>query len=243
MPVLDNKIIPNNSVLLTGGNGVLATEIKKILDCRAIDKKDLDITEQTAVADYFRKNQYSTLIHCAAYTDVAEAENEKQQCYDINVQGTENLVKNFKGDKFVYLSTDYVFDGKKGNYKESDAPNPVNYYALTKLLGEVAVRQYPKTLIIRTTFKPNGQWPYPKAFTDLWTSADYVSQIAPQIVAAALMTNLLGIVHIAGSRKTIYQLARQQTPAVGKMSINDVATKLPPDVSLDCSKWHSINNS
>src|SRR3989344_3290525 len=168
------------TILVTGSRGNLGRLLSQSTGAIGIDRDTLDITDEGAVVEYFKRARYDVLLHCAAFTDVSGAEKDKDACYSVNVVGTENLVKHFKGKKFVYISTEYVFDGTKGNYRENDTPNPVNYYALTKLLGEMIVRQYPHALVIRTSFKPDGPWPYPKAFVDQWTSADYASERAPQ---------------------------------------------------------------
>src|SRR3989344_1212022 len=230
-------------LLVTGASGNLGTAIRSLVRCAGIDRNDLDITDAKAVKTYFAHHRFDILIHCAAYTDVAGAEKDHASCYRINVTGTENLVRSFSGDKFVYISTDYVFDGQRGNYSEDDVPNPVNYYALTKLLGEIATRQYPNTLVIRTCFKPDGPWKYPKAFIDQFTSHDYVSERAPDIVRASLTQGLFGLIHIAGTRKSVYELARKNSPQVGKMSLADVPVTLPRDTSLNSSRWNDLKKS
>ena len=102
--------------------------------------------------------------------------------------------------------------------------------------------QYPNALIIRTGFKKDGPWEYSKAFVDQWTCADFASERAPDVVKASLMTELTGVIHISGKRKTIYDLATRVSPGVGKMSINDALIKLPRDVSLDSTKWKKISS-
>ncbi len=235
--------IQYNRILLTGGSGALGTQIQKYLDCVAPTRGELDLTDAAACARVVQQVGPDLIIHAAAYTDVAGGERERTVAYRVNVLGTENLVRAAKGARFVYLSTEYVFDGERGNYREDDVPNPVNYYALTKLLGEIAVRQYPNTLIIRTSFKPDGPWPYPAAFTDQWTSADLASVRAPQIVQAALLPKLLGVIHIGGERKTVYDLAVRSTPTVGKRSITELKLTLPRDTSLDTSLWRSRSSA
>lgn len=230
-------------ILLTGGSGTLGTQIQKHLDCVAPDLRTLDITDPAACQRAIDEINPDPIIHAAAYTDVAGGERERADAYRINVLGTQHLVRAAKGRRFIYISTEYVFDGERGNYREDDTPNPVNYYAMTKLLGEVVVAQYPNTLIIRTSFKPDGPWEYPAAFTDQWTSADFASERAPQIVQAALMADLLGVIHIGGERKTVYDLAVRSTPTVGKRSISDVSVKLPKDTSLDSSLWRSRSSA
>lgn len=234
---------PFNRILLTGGSGALGTQIQKHLDCVAPSRRELDLTDPAACVRVVQQVQPDLIIHAAAYTDVAGGERERAAAYQTNVVGTEHVVRAAQGVRFVYISTEYVFDGERGNYREDDIPNPVNYYALTKLLGELAVRQYPNTLIIRTSFKPDGPWPYPAAFTDQWTSADLASERAPQIVQAALIPDLLGVVHIGGERKTVYALAARSTPTVGKRSIAELDLKLPKDTSLDTSLWRSRSSA
>jgi dTDP-4-dehydrorhamnose reductase len=229
----------SQKILITGGSGNLGTEIRKHLDCYAPDANELDVTDFASCERAIKKYKPDIVLHCAAWTDVAGAEKNKEKCWAVNVTGTENIMKSFK-KRFVFISTDYVFDGEKGNYSEDDIPNPQNFYSLTKLAGELIVRQYPSTLIIRTAFKKDGPWPYERAFTDQWVSHEFVSAIAPQIARAVTMTELIGVIHIAGERKSIYELAKRVSPNVGKMSIKNAGVKLPKDTSLNISKWKKI---
>lgn len=232
----------NKKILITGGSGILGSNIRKLIRCDAPSSGELDITDFKKCRKAMKKYSPDIIIHCAAWTDVAGAERERAKCWRVNVAGTQNMVRAAAGRRFVYISTEYVFDGKRGNYKETDMPNPLNFYSLTKLLGEVIVNQYPNTLIIRTAFKKDGPWAYPKAFIDQWMSADFASERAPAIVKAALMAKLIGVIHVSGRRKTIYELAKRASPNVGKMSINDVPVKLPRDTSLSSSLWKKISS-
>lgn len=244
-------------ILLTGGTGTLGSQIQKHIDAHYPDidvfspsKKELDITDSKQCGEVIQRYNPDVILHVAAYTDVVGAENNKNKCWAINVQGTENLIKiqrlslcisgEVRPPRFVYISTDYVFDGEKGNYKEEDIPNPVNYYALTKLFGEVIIRQYPDTLVIRTAFKPNGPWKYENAFIDQYSSHEFVDVIVPDIAKAVLMQDLVGTIHIAGKRKRMYDLAKQASPNVGKMYRADVQVNIPKDTSLNTNKWKKI---
>jgi dTDP-4-dehydrorhamnose reductase len=83
------------------------------------------------------------IIHCAAYTAVDQAEDDKETCYRVNVDGTRNLALIAKAlnIELIYFSTDYVFDGNKEEpYSVTDVPNPINYYGLTKFLGEEIIK-------------------------------------------------------------------------------------------------------
>ncbi len=219
---------------------MLGFEISKFISCIAPSSKELDVTDPEICIKTIKKHNPNIIIHCAAWTDVVGAEKDKVGCWKVNVLGTQNMARAAGGRRFVYISTHYVFDGKTGNYSEEDTPNPVNYYSLTKLVGEAIVSQYPNTLIIRTGFKKDGLWEYPKAFTDQWTCADFASERAPDIVKAALMTDLTGVIHISGKKKTIYDLAKRASPDVKPMSIKDVPVKLPQYIYLNSSKWKKI---
>ena len=136
-------------ILITGATGQLGTELCHLLDEKDISyigtgSKDLDITDESAVNDFFLENKPEVVFHCAAYTavDAAEEEPGKIQNYKVNVNGTENIAKACKsvGAKMIYISTDYVFDGKsKEMYTEESKTNPMNEYGRAKLAGEQAV--------------------------------------------------------------------------------------------------------
>lgn len=230
----------DNRILITGGSGALGSAISKLIPCIAPNSSELNITDYAQCQAAIERYNPDIVIHCAAWTDVAGAEKAKDKCWEVNVTGTENMVRAATGCRFIYISTEYVFDGERGNYKEDDIPRPVNFYALTKLCGEIAVRQYPNTLIIRTAFKQDGPWPYEAAFVDKWMSVDFVSERVPDILRASLMTELTGLIHVSGARKTIYDLAIKVSPKVKKMSIKDVPVILPKDTSLDSSRWKEI---
>ncbi len=131
----------------------------------------------------------------------------------------------------IYLSTDYVFDGDNGPYKTSDAINPINTYAITKASGELLVKTYENSLIIRTSFCEK-QFPYEKAFEDQYTSRDYVDIIAPKILNCSL-SDKKGIVHIGTERKTVLDLARKRRPNVGTIKRSQVNFNVPRDTSFE----------
>lgn len=150
-------------ILLTGGNGQLGTELRHLLDEKGLkyvstDAQEMDITDEKATLAFIQELKPTVIYHCAAYTAVDKAEDEGKELDEkINVNGTENVAKAAKvvGAKFVYISTDYVFDGtkKEGVYKETDKPNPQNEYGRTKLLGEQAVKDLlDEYFIIRTSW-------------------------------------------------------------------------------------------
>jgi dTDP-4-dehydrorhamnose reductase len=231
-------------ILLTGGNGRLGKELQHLLTAIAPSSQDLNITNLASVQAAFAQHKPSLLVHAAAYTNVSGAEAEKAKCWQVNVEGTRNLVKVATEHQipFIHISTDYVFYGDRGMYKENDALGPVrNYYALTKLVAEELVRLVPEHLVIRTSFRPR-EWPYPSAFDDLYTSQDYVDIIAPEIALA--VQNLAHIpyetLHIATERKSVYDLAKRRKSDVQRGSKANANVALPDDISLDISRWQEI---
>lgn len=151
-------------ILITGGNGQLGTELRLLLeeqgvaDVIATDSHDLDVTEEKEVLAFVQEKQPSVIYHCAAYTAVDKAEEEDKKLDEaVNVIGTRNIALAAKAVDaiLVYISTDYVFDGKKkdGEYQVDDPTNPLNEYGRTKLLGEQAVQEIMDNYyIIRTSW-------------------------------------------------------------------------------------------
>jgi dTDP-4-dehydrorhamnose reductase len=222
-------------ILLTGGSGLLGTELIKLLgkkDCIwAPTHKEFDILKAKRVS-----HEINLIVHCAAYTDVARAETSRKTCFDVNVIGTRNLVNT--GIPMIYISTEYVFDGDKGNYKENDIPGPKNFYALTKLLGEFEAHRS-TGVIIRTCFKPRP-FEHAAACVDQYTSGDYVDVIAKEV--ALVIKNwhkIPSIIHIGTKRKSVYALARK-TRDVIPITVKTIGVQLPRDTSLDVSLWQKI---
>lgn len=155
-------------IFITGVNGQLGYDVKKEFLNRGYDdifcpsREELDITNEEEVAKGILEYRPDVIIHCAAYTAVDKAEEEKDICYDINVNGTSYLVKYASevGAKFIYISTDYVFDGNKNDiYQVDDKTCPVNFYGETKWLGEQKTREYVNHIIVRISwvFGINGK--------------------------------------------------------------------------------------
>ena len=237
------------SYLLTGGSGRLGTALQDCIglidQCWAPTSKELDIVNFDPYTFYQEnKNSLSrvgTIIHCAAYTNVPKAEVERDACIDANVIGTKNIAMlgTMLGVRVIYISTDYVYPGIDGNYREDSKPEPFNFYGFTKYCGEAYM--YPeKDLIVRTSFKPS-EWPYPKAFDDLYCSADYVDVIADKIAFLTVQTWEPGIINVGTERKSIYELARRRNVGVSPMSRNEIKdVKMPIDISMDTTKFDTI---
>ena len=164
----DIEIYTHYRYLVTGCKGQLGYDVVRqlnergIYDVLALDIDEMDITDSRKVNKIFEEYKPKHVIHCAAWTNVDSAEDNYEMCYKINVEGTKNIVEASRriGAKLTYISTDYVFDGKKdGIYEVNDPTNPLSIYGKTKLLGEKEVEKYDKHFIVRTSwvFGINGK--------------------------------------------------------------------------------------
>ncbi|MEH7336625.1 dTDP-4-dehydrorhamnose reductase [Neobacillus drentensis] len=135
-------------ILVTGVTGQLGYDvvhegINRGFKMIGVGSKDLNITDELSVYKYVMEIKPDVIIHCAAYTAVDKAEDDQENCMDVNVNGTKYLASVAKeiNAKFMFISTDYVFDGKgEAPFVETDTPNPVGYYGKTKYEAEKAVQ-------------------------------------------------------------------------------------------------------
>ncbi|WP_161883687.1 SDR family oxidoreductase [Deinococcus alpinitundrae] len=232
-------------ILLTGGSGRLGTELRTLLPgVMAPSSAELNLTDAASVLGVVSREQPDVIVHTGAYTNVGGAEKERAQCWGVNVEGTRHVAQaaNAVGAKLVHISTDYVFNGQTGQYREDDTPGPVvNYYSLTKLVAEEAARAAASHLIIRTSFRPR-EFAYPVAFSDVFTGQDYVDIIAPDIALAVqhALTISDEVLHIATERKSVYELARRRKPDVREGTRAEAGVTLPGDVSLNTERWEAL---
>lgn len=150
------------NVLVTGGNGQLASCIKDVESQEAdlnfvyTDYLELDICDLDQVRTFFESNKLDYCVNCAAYTAVDKAETEADKAFEINAKGSRNLAIACNENEVVliHVSTDFVFDGKKNEpYKETDLAKPLSVYGASKLQGEVEILKTLKEyFIIRTSW-------------------------------------------------------------------------------------------
>jgi dTDP-4-dehydrorhamnose reductase len=246
--LLHSGMLMKMKMLVTGGSGRMGQMLLPTLQgvLFAPRSSDLEIRDELAVHTAFEQFKPDVVLHMAAYTDVGKAELERELCWAVNVQGTRNLARacTHSGARLVHISTDYVFDGELGMYKETDTPNPSNFYSLTKTVAEEAARAAFGSLIVRTSFK-DAVWKYPMAFSDQYTSADYTDVIAAELLT--LLTHLeqisTDVLHIVTERKSILELAQRRNPNVQAGSRLGAKVHIPPDVSLDNSRWQELKSS
>jgi dTDP-4-dehydrorhamnose reductase len=146
-------------VLVTGAGGQVGQELSRVLSSHIVDaltKEDMDITNEYVTAKAIDSFQPEVVIHTAAYTNVDGCERDPETAIRVNSEGTRNVAVASRqvGASLVYISTDYVFDGTKGEpYVESDTPNPLGWYGRSKLAGEENVRLLTtKHQIVRTAW-------------------------------------------------------------------------------------------
>lgn len=155
-------------VLVTGVKGQLGYDVvkeceKRNIEAVGVDIEEMDITDKTSVDKVVKEAGVDAVIHCAAYTAVDAAEENVEICRKVNAEGTENIAKVCKelDLKMVYISTDYVFDGKGTRpWEPDDERAPLNVYGQTKYEGELAVQNHlEKYFIVRIAwvFGVNGK--------------------------------------------------------------------------------------
>jgi dTDP-4-dehydrorhamnose reductase len=224
--------------IVLGGTGLLGTELKKIdPNLLCLGSNDCDITKMDDLALLFKIYDIDTIILAAAELTTAP----NLALITTNIIGASNVAKAclITGKRLVYISSDYVYKGDSGNYKETDALLPSNDYSWSKLGGECAVRMVENHLIIRTSFG-SSRFPYPIAFNNKWTSKDYVDVIAPMILQAC-KSEMRGVINIGTEKKTMLSYARKRNPEVKGMPLTDNIS--PRDSSLNLDKWKSFQKS
>jgi len=225
------------NIFLTGGSGTLGSELIKISKAHEVnfiapESKYCDITNPYQIHNHIKDSGCDTIVHSAAITDVKATENDPSLAWDVNVLGTLNVLKSCKdlGKKLVFISTDYVFDGEKGNYTIDDPINPLSKYAKTKAAAELLVRTYENSLVIRTSFF-GYEFPYEAAFVDQWSSKDYVDVIAPKVLEE-ILSDKKGVAHVGSARRSIYNIAQDRNDNVAQTTRNTIRAAVPRDTSF-----------
>lgn len=150
------------TIALTGADGLVGSRIVELLKndfvFLPLSREAMDITDNNEVNERIRNAEFDLFLHLAAYTLVDKAESEQELAYALNVQGTQNIYEAVtkKNKKLIYISTDFVFDGKNPPYFENSKPNPLGIYAKTKYEGELVIGD--DGMIVRISY------PYRAAF-------------------------------------------------------------------------------
>jgi dTDP-4-dehydrorhamnose reductase len=232
-------------ILVTGCNGMLGNYINWEHTFKT-DIYDLDVSNEKDVARY-NKFDASCIVHLAAETDLEMCEKDAVHAYKVNVIGTVNMTR--LADRLevpiVYISTAGVFSGDKiAPYIETDEPDPINIYGLTKWYGELVVGVYPKHHILRAGWMMGGVLKDKKfvgkimnkirsgvkeiyAINDVWGSPTYAKDLARVIKSAVNHEFPYGTYHSCGSgRATRYDVACEVVKQMGaKVKVIPITTK------------------
>lgn len=221
------------TLLLTGGSGLLGTELRK-LDERIVapPHERCDVTSLDSVLAELRRSEPTVVLHAAAATRPPQHERHPEHGIDVNIGGTANVARACAelGLRMVYVSTDYVyFDA--GPHSEDEPVLAPSRYTWSKLGGECAVRMIDRGLILRTSFGP-VPFPWERVYRDQRNSKLYVDEAAPLILAAA-RTSETGVMNIGGPPMTLEAYACRSRPMIDTVPRPDW---VPPDTSLDTSR-------
>ena len=228
-------------ILVTGGDGRFAKVLKKenkILNLYFASKKECNILDLNSINRLIKKIKPKIVIHCAGLSrpmDIHEKNISKS--IDLNIIGTANITKVCEKNqiKLIYFSTGYVYEGKKGNYSETDPVKPFNNYGLSKLGGECSVLMYRNSLILRITMTEKP-FTYKKAFSDLKSNFMFhedLVKILPKVL------NKKGIINIGGKSQSVYSFAKKYNKKIKKIKTNN-KNKLPLNQTMNLDKLRKI---
>ena len=232
-------------ILITGGTGNLGKSLKIVFkDAYFPTHEEMDVSDNNSVNKVISDYKPDALIHTAAFVDVRSCEENKKKAWTTNVEGTQNIINSIKklnnGCYLIYVSTACVFAGENEKYYvEDDVPSPKNYYAFTKLCGELIARQHENRCIIRTNFVAKEPWKYPKAFVDRFGTYLFSDNVAKGIYDVYKKKEN-GIVHIVGDKRmSMYELALLAgSKNLGKLTLAQYqGPPLTVDMSLSTKRW------
>jgi dTDP-4-dehydrorhamnose reductase len=226
----------SNVVWITGANGLIGNYLVQTAPrfaprwrVRALTRDRFDLLDFDAVRREFRKDLPQLVIHCAAVSTVAEAQANPTLARRVNVEATRLLAELAAEVQFILFSTDLVFDGRKGNYVETDAINPLHVYGETKAAAEEIVLKNPKHIVVRTSLNGGVSRTGTRGFNEqlrrsLRTTSgmklftDEFRCPIPAVETARAVWDLAdqkraGLFHVAGAEKlSRWQIARLLVP-------------------------------
>ncbi len=228
-------------ILVTGGDGRFANVLKKQnknLELIFKSKKQLNILDIQSIEKCIKKEKPQIILHTAGLSrPMNDHVKYLTKSIDLNIIGTCNIVKICKkyNLKLVYFSTGYVYEGKKGNYKETDPVKPFNNYGLSKLGGECAVQMYDNSLILRITMTEKP-FAYKKAFKNLKTNFMFQEDL---VKILHKIINKKGIINVGGKSQSVFRFAKKFNPSIkGIKAIKSL--ELPLNQTMDISLFKKI---
>ena len=228
-------------ILVTGGDGRFAKELKKLKNKYNFvfrNKKQLNILSLKSIKKEINKFKPKILLHLAGLSRPMNIHEKKlNKSIDLNIIGTANLVKvcNIKKVKIIFFSTSYVYPGLKGNYKENDPLLPWNNYGWSKLGAESSIQMYKNSLIIRAcmTEKP---FTHKFAFSNVKSNFIFHDQFAKLLIK---VIPLKGIINVGGKSQTIYDFAKQKNIKIKKRKSKG---ELPLKMDMNLNKLKNTLN-
>ena len=227
------------NILITGGDSRFASELKKakskfkLIFC---GKKKLDILSLKSIRKNFLRYKPDYILHLAGLSRPMKI-HEKNiiKSVSLNIIGTANIVKEcFKNKiKLIYISTNYLYPGNKGNYKETDALLPWNNYGWSKLGGESSVQMYKNSLIIRCALT---EYPFKhkKAFSDVKSNFIYHKDFIPILFK---LINKKGIINVGKKSQTIFNFVKKDKKNIIKSKSKGI---MPKRVDMNLGKLVKI---
>ena len=260
------------AVWVTGAGGLIGNQIVQRAPSWApefntipLTRRELDLTDFAEVKRLFNQQRPQLVIHCAAMSKSPACQAQPKLAHLTNVEATQHLAELAAEIPFLFFSTDLVFDGKKGNYVETDEPNPLSVYAETKVAAEKLVLRNPKHIVLRTSLNAGKSESRDRAFNEEMLKAvkdgktinlfedEYRSPIAAEVTARAVWElvgkQIGGIFHLGGaerlSRFEIGKLLEKVLPELqGKIKPGSLkeyqGAPRHPDTSLNCAKLQKL---
>jgi dTDP-4-dehydrorhamnose reductase len=225
----------NKRVFITGGSGVLGKSLienfPKEYSIFAPSSTECNIVDLERTTNTIQKYAPEILIHAAAYVDTFGCEEDLEKALTSNIEGTLNIVKASMSlsCKVVYISSEYVFGGSKGNYTINDRLDPKNIYGKTKAASEYIISTLNNHQIIRAPFVSRV---YPKVFTDQYCSRFFLEEAVGRIINN-ILHNTEPLIHIATERASLHQLYLQKGIQAEPITMSKHYTEvIPHDTSL-----------
>jgi dTDP-4-dehydrorhamnose reductase len=230
-----------------------------------ITRQRVDLTDFAAVTKQFHYDRPGLVIHCAAMARTPDCQANPSAARRINVDATAHLAELAHDIRFIFLSTDLVFDGRKGNCIETDEPNPLSIYGETKLAAERIVLQNPRHTVVRCSLvagiSRNGNHSFNEELRAAWKAGkttklfhdEFRTPIPAPILARAIWEiasdEHAGLFHLAGaekfSRLQLGELVANRHPEldarIEPSSLREYkGAPRPADVSLNCTKLQNL---
>ncbi len=233
-------------IVVTGGSGRFGSILKKMNTNYKIffpNKKQLNILNYKSIEKYLKLVKPSIIIHLAGLSRPMKIhDTEIKKSIDLNIIGTSNMTKSCikKNIKLIYFSTNYIYPGTRGNYKETDSLLPVNNYAWSKLGGEAAVQLYKNSLILRVcmTEKP---FVHKVAFANVKNSFVYQEKVAKILFK---LINKKGVINIGGKSQSVYNFVKKENKNIKKIFLKKKSRiGMPFNSSININKLKKILKS